>query len=203
VRRANTIIDRLRRLLRKQPTDLAEFRLDDLVAGIAALLSGDAVRRRIKLIHSASAEVPSVWGDRVQIEQVVVNLVLNAFDSIVATNATERQVRVSVEAEPGGGVIVGVADTGGGIASDQLESVFEPFVTSKPDGIGMGLSICRMIVESHGGRIWAENLPGGGARVAFVIAKESAASPQERHDDRRIPSGEPSLLPAPRSPVRF
>jgi len=203
VRRANTIIDRLRRLLRKQPTDLAEFRLDDLVAGIAALLSGDAVRRRIKLIHSASPEVPSVWGDRVQIEQVVVNLVLNAFDSIVAANAPERQVRVSVEAEPGGGVIVGVADTGGGIASDQLESVFEPFVTSKPDGIGMGLAICRMIVESHGGRIWAENLPGGGARVAFVIARESAASLQERHDDRRIPSGEPSLLPAPRSPVRF
>ena len=201
VRRANTIIDRLRRLLRKQPTDLAELRLDELVAGIAALLKADGLRRRIKLIHVANGEVPPVWGDRVQIEQVVVNLVLNAFDSIAATNALDRQVRVSVKGEPGGGVIVAVEDSGDGIAPDQLESIFEPFITSKPDGIGMGLSICRMIVESHGGRIWAENLPGGGARVAFVVAKESIGPREERYDGERTSAGARALLPSARPEV--
>jgi signal transduction histidine kinase/ABC-type uncharacterized transport system substrate-binding protein len=201
VRRTYTIIDRLRRLLRKQPTELAELRLDELVAGIVALLNGDALRRRITLTQSASEGVPPVRGDRVQIEQVVVNLVLNAFDSIVATNAPERHVRVSVEGEPGGGVVVAVADSGDGIAPDQLESIFEPFVTSKRDGIGMGLAICRMIVESHGGRIWAENLPDGGARVAFALAREPAAPTAERHDDQRTRPGAPSLAPAPHPDV--
>ena len=198
VRRTYTIIDRLRRLLRKQPTDLTEIRLDELVAGIVSLLTGDALRRRITLTQSAGEAVPPVRGDRVQLEQVVVNLVLNAFDSIVATNAPERRVRVSVEGEPGGGAVVAVADSGDGIAPDQLESIFEPFVTSKHDGIGMGLAICRMIVESHGGRIWAENLPDGGARVAFALAREPAAPAAERHDDWGTRSSEPTLAPAPR-----
>jgi C4-dicarboxylate-specific signal transduction histidine kinase len=169
VRRAYTIIDRLRRLLRKEPTDLTEIRLDELVASIVALLHGDALRRRVTLTHSASDRVPPVQGDRVQIEQVVMNLVLNAFDSLVATRAPRRHVHVSVEGEPGGSVVVAVADSGDGIAPDRLELIFEPFVTSKRNGIGMGLAICRMIVESHGGRIWAENLPDGAhaARRAF------------------------------------
>jgi signal transduction histidine kinase len=201
VRRAYTIIDRLRRLLRKEPTDLTEIRPDELVANIVALLKGDARRRRVTLTQSASDGVPPVQGDRVQIEQVVMNLVLNAFDSLVATSAPERHVHVSVEGEPGGDVVVAVTDSGDGIAPDQLEAIFEPFVTSKRDGIGMGLAICRMIVESHGGRIWAENLPGGGARVAFALAGEPAVPAAESHHGGHTRPHEPSVAPAPHSDV--
>jgi len=201
VRRTNAIIDRLRRLIRKEATDLVAIRMDEIVGGIIALLNGDATRRHIALTHTAHDEAPPVLGDRVQIEQVVVNLVLNAFDSIVATNASKRQVRVSTECVPGGGVLVAVDDSGDGIAPDRLDSIFDPFVTSKREGLGMGLAISRMIIESHGGRMWAENLPGGGARVAFVIGGEPAAPEAQHHDGRRTLSDEPSLEPSIRSHV--
>ena len=200
VQRAYTIIDRLRRLLRKQPSDLKEIQLEELVAGVVALLHGDALRRRVTLTHASAAQVPSVKGDHIQLEQVVVNLILNAFDSIVAADARERHVRVFVETAAHNEVVVSVVDSGNGIPPEQLQSIFEPFVTSKRDGIGMGLAICRMIVEAHGGRIWAENAQGGGARVAFALSSLPTPPVAERRPERQARPVEspPYLSPPPR-----
>jgi signal transduction histidine kinase len=141
------------------------------------LAYGELTSRRITVQTALTPEIPPVVGDRVQLQQVVLNLVLNACDAIDHSNAPNRQLSFSTRADPSFVEIV-VSDRGPGLPPEQLERVFEPFVTFRDHGLGLGLAITRSIVTAHGGSICAENNAGGGATFRCVLPASAVAVPQ-------------------------
>jgi two-component system, LuxR family, sensor kinase FixL len=176
--RAGHVIDRMRGLLKRHTLDTRRLDVGSLVDEVAALLRVDAARREVKLDVSVPGDVPHVRGDRVQIQQVLLNLVLNGMDALNGAGLESRRVSVTARVNGASGaqvVEIGVDDAGTGIPADRLGLVFDPFFTTKPNGMGMGLAISRTIVEAHGGRIWAENKAGGGAAFRFTLPSADEA----------------------------
>ncbi len=175
--RAGQVIDRMRGLLKRQTLDRRRLALGEVVAEVAALVRVDAATRQVKVDLEVPDDLPPVEGDRVHLQQVLLNLILNGMDALNGAAATDRRVSVAVRRDGGQTVEIAVNDTGPGIPAEALAHVFDPFFTTKPTGMGMGLAISRTIVEAHGGRIWAENPHGGGAAFRFTlpIAKEAVA----------------------------
>ena len=138
------------------------------------LLHEDAIARGVDVILDIKPDLPEVNGDRVQLEQVVMNLLVNAFDAVTGL-AGARQVTVRASARDGS-VELAVLDTGTGIARSELERIFEPFFTRKANGMGMGLAICRNIVEAHGGRIFARNRTERGSAFELRLPARTASS---------------------------
>jgi C4-dicarboxylate-specific signal transduction histidine kinase len=160
--RAGEVIQRMRALLRKEEMPRDAVDLNDIVLTVLRLVAGDAGLRQATVDHDLAPSVPPVMGDRVQLEQVVLNLVMNGLDAVSERPSGERAVRVSTSISDGH-VCLTVQDSGPGLREPDLARVFEPFYTTKTHGLGMGLPICRTIVEAHGGEIRAGNAPGGGA----------------------------------------
>ena len=166
--RAGAVIDRLRALIKRRAVAYCALDLDQLAGEVVALLGPDVELRRVGLSLQTDPTLPPVQGDRVQLQQVLLNLLLNAMDAVNDNPPAKRLV--VVRARPAGTTVeVTVSDNGHGIAADKLPLVFEPFFTSKPNGLGMGLAISRSIIEAHGGRLWAENNPAGGATFTFTL----------------------------------
>ena len=164
--RATEVIGRLRSLLKKVPFELKATDLNDVAQETVRFLSALAIAKEVELISLiAPAPIP-IRGDQVQLQQVVLNLVVNAMDAMSGMPSIARRISIST-ARDGDSACLSVSDVGPGVPVDQLKQVFEPFFTTKPDGMGMGLSIARTIVEAHGGHLLAENLAGRGA--AFHI----------------------------------
>ena len=160
--RASEVIRRLRTLLAKQEVEHEPFELNEAVRDVEAILRVEARRRGVMLDVSPMTTAATVVGDRIQIQQVLINLVLNAMDAMADTPEDRRSVAISV-GNGAGGVAIAVRDHGQGIEPEHLPKLFNSFFTTKPKGMGLGLSIARTLVEAHGGRIWAENGPGDGA----------------------------------------
>jgi len=176
--RAAEVIDRLRKLLKRRLLELAPVAVDTLFNDVAALLKADAIARHVALECVVQSGLPPVRGDRVHLSQVLINLVVNALDAVASLPIDARHVTMQARREGNGLVEFSVTDTGPGIPQEQLAKIFEPFYTTKPNGMGMGLSVSRTIMEAHGGRLWAGNAPAGGAvfRVVLpVFSNESAA----------------------------
>jgi len=173
VGRASEVIAGLRRLLAKAPAVLKELDLNELVREVFKFLATPAAERRVELAMDLDPRAPRVRGDRTQIQQVILNLVLNAVEAVAMTATAKRQIVGRTLVLDATFVEVSISDSGPGIAMDKIKDVFEPFFTSKEGGMGMGLAIARSIVESHGGSIVAENIPDGGAlfRLRLRIAK--------------------------------
>ena len=153
--RASEVIRGLRLLLRKREMRNAVLDVNTEVAEALHHVAHDAGRRRVRVVPEFAADLPAVVGDAVHLQQVLINLVVNAMDAMNATPEPEREVRVETTAR-GRGVEIVVADHGSGITPDNAAQLFESFFTTKPDGMGLGLSIVRTIVEAHGGRVWAD-----------------------------------------------
>jgi len=157
--RASEVIQRLRDLLGKQKFERKEFDLNEAVSDLEPIMRAEARRRGVVLETRRAPETLAIMGDRVQIQQVLINLVLNAMDAVADESEVRRTVVVSV-AKGEGGAVLAVRDRGRGIAPEHRTKLFESFFSTKRNGMGLGLSITRTIVEAHGGRVWVESGPG-------------------------------------------
>jgi signal transduction histidine kinase len=169
--RASEVILRLRSLLKKTPFELRNFDLNGVVAEAIELLSGVATARDVRIDRFMTAVPLPVDADRVQLQQVVINLMINAMDAMAEVPAPDREISVYT-ARIDKLAQITVSDSGPGVPQEQRKQIFEPFFTTKPQGMGMGLSIARTIIEAHHGQLSSENHPGGGAvfRVRLPIA---------------------------------
>jgi two-component system sensor kinase FixL len=167
--RAGEVIRRMRSLVKKETVEFSSVDVAGLIREVAALVHSDAILLNVKLAVEAADDLPAVRGDKVQLQQVVLNLLLNAFDAMKEYPAAERQVQLSVEHNDTGLIQTTVRDRGPGLSSDRLDKIFEPFYTTKGEGLGMGLSICRSIVKAHGGQLWAENNQERGVTFYFTL----------------------------------
>jgi C4-dicarboxylate-specific signal transduction histidine kinase len=168
-RRAGEVISRLRALLRKGPLDMHPIDVNDLVEQTARMLASDLLLRGTALDLELSPELLSIRGDRVHLQQVVLNLVLNGVEAMTSVPPEARRLCVRTIPAPGRKVILEVRDAGTGIPASAMPHLFDPFFTTKSSGMGMGLSIVRSIVQNHGGRIWASNNPAGGATFTLAL----------------------------------
>ena len=174
--RAGEVIRQLRSLLSKHAPEMESLDLNTLAAGVLNLLAVEARRRGVAM-DMEFGELPPVHGDRVQLQQALLNLILNAMDAMDDIPQSLRRVTVRTAANGKDGVEMAVSDTGHGISPARLPHIFESFTTSKQDGMGLGLSIARSIVEAHGGKIRAENNPGKGATFCFTLLANGNRKP--------------------------
>jgi PAS domain S-box-containing protein len=170
--RASAIVERVRALAKRSATEHAELRVDDLVNDVVRLAAAEAAARRVAIRTDVPADLPVVLGDRVQLQQVLLNLVVNAMDAMAGVGEEERRldIRGHPDAEDDrAGVTIRVEDRGMGLQSGAADRLFEPFYTTKTQGMGLGLAISRSIVQAHGGRLWAEPNQRKGAVFAFRL----------------------------------
>ena len=161
-RRAGEVIQRLRSMLRKEDAQRQTLSVNDVVQESLRLMHSDLLNRHVTVRTDLAEDLPPVTGDRVQMQQVLLNLVVNGCDAMDGRER-DRHLLVRSRAAEGGCIEIAITDHGEGIPAQDLERIFEPFVTTKLHGIGLGLAICRSIAESHGGRLWATNNSGRGA----------------------------------------
>lgn len=167
--RAGEIIRRLRNLFKKGEADHQHVDVNSLVMDAVRVVGSDLANNNILLHTELASDLPVVQGDRVQLLQVLTNLVLNASDALDHLVSQNRRITILSARTKDAGVQVTVMDRGSGIAPDQIEKIFEPFFTTKQHGLGLGLSICRTIITSHGGKLWAANNADGGATFHFTL----------------------------------
>jgi signal transduction histidine kinase len=167
--RAADVIQRIRQLATKTEPRKARLDVDDVLRDVVALVRAEVARYEITLALDSAPSLPSVVGDRVQLQQVVLNLVMNAIEAMAPVTSRPRRLVIRSERHDDDGVRVAVHDTGVGIGASELDRVFGAFFTTKPGGMGMGLSISRSIIEAHGGRLWAAPNAPHGAVVQFSL----------------------------------
>jgi PAS domain S-box-containing protein len=153
--RAAELVQGIRAMFRNGGQKRVPVDLNQLVCEVLALVQGDLLERRVSVYTDLSADIPQVMADRVQLQQVIMNLVTNAMDAMAPVTDRQPILRVKSEIRDGDRVVVAVEDSGTGIDPEKMDRLFDSFFTTKPDGMGMGLSICRSIVEAHNGRLWA------------------------------------------------
>jgi two-component system, LuxR family, sensor kinase FixL len=176
-KRASEVIRRIRGLVKKGDREISSIDTAVVIREVVVLLHSDAIVRGVRVSLNIDANLPTVRGDKVQLQQVMLNLLLNAFDAIDGRPPGDRVVIVFITLESPKTVRVAVRDRGPGLSSDLLAMVFKPFFTSKSEGLGLGLSISRSIIEMHGGRLWAENNPDQGATFYFTLPIAEATRP--------------------------
>jgi signal transduction histidine kinase len=177
-RRASAIIQRLRALSRKEHAPQAGLDLNVLIDDVVSLLRHDFVRKQITVLRAFDPVVPTVSGDPVQLQQVILNLLVNASEAITLTDGGKREVVIATRYRAPRRVEVAVRDSGIGAQGTDLARIFQRFVSTKPGGLGMGLAISRSIVEAHGGQIRAIANPDRGLTLHVELPCEESAVPQ-------------------------
>jgi PAS domain S-box-containing protein len=170
--RAGEVVERIRALIRKVPTRKDAVAIDDAILEVIALTRTEAANNSVSVRTQLAEGLPRVQGDRVQLQQVMLNLIVNSIQSMSGVEKGNRELHISTVSIEPEGVCVAVRDTGHGLRPEILPRLFEPFYTTKPDGMGMGLSICRSIIEAHGGRLWATRCEPRGALFQFTIPSD-------------------------------
>ncbi|MGF6740907.1 trifunctional serine/threonine-protein kinase/ATP-binding protein/sensor histidine kinase [Paraburkholderia atlantica] len=170
--RASAVIAGVRALLKKSSPDATLVDLNDLIEQSLVLLQGEIVRHHVQLRIELEPSMPLVTGDRVQLQQVLINLLMNGIEAMKDMMYTPRQLWIRSRTDSAGSVLIAVRDSGPGLSPEISERVFEPFYTSKAEGLGMGLAICRLIIGAHRGRLWASTDQRGGALFQFSLPAE-------------------------------
>jgi len=168
-RRASDVIRRIRDLSKKATPEMVPIDINDVVDDALLLVQRQVLNHRVDLRLDLESQLPRVLGDRVQLQQVVINLVINGIEAMAHVTDRPRWMSIRSHRDEGGQVALSVQDVGVGIDSENANRLFNAFYTTKREGMGMGLSISRSIVEAHGGRIWATNNEGPGATIQFSL----------------------------------
>jgi len=171
---AGEIIHHIREPLKKSTGEVGPIDLKLLILEVLHLIKNDADRIGAFIDLKIGDNLPRVIGDKIQLEQVVINLLMNAIDAVQEKDPSNRRIEIDLKNPGDGSVIVQVTDSGPGIIEKNLEKIFELFFSTKNKGLGMGLAICRSILEEHGGRIWGERMSEGGARFVFSLPSMKA-----------------------------
>jgi signal transduction histidine kinase len=168
-KRAGNVIDRMRSLYKRKSLVLHDLDLRELVEDTVAMTRTDAYARQVRVIVQMPAQLPHIQGDRIHLQQVLLNLLLNGMDSMAAVSRQRRTLSVAARLTKNGNLQVEVRDQGSGVAPEAAAQIFEPFFTTKPNGMGMGLAISQTIIEAHGGDIWVDSQGGEGATFTFIL----------------------------------
>jgi PAS domain S-box-containing protein len=186
-KRAGDVIGRIRALIKKAPPHKERFDLNEAILDVIALTRSEVLRHGVAVQTQLAEGLPRVEGDRVQLQQVILNLILNAVEAMSGLAEGARELRISAETDAAHGVLVAVRDTGPGLEQTNVDRLFEAFYTTKPSGMGMGLAICRSIIEAHGGRLWASANEPLGAVFQFTLPPETVETvPAERAGRRPV-----------------
>jgi C4-dicarboxylate-specific signal transduction histidine kinase len=173
--RASEVIRRIRALSRKADPQRTPLDLREVIEDSLGLVAREIQRSGVELIKDIIVAPSPVMGDRIQLQQVLINLLMNGMQAMAGTKGAKRQLSLYVCHDTEHEVIVEVRDSGPGIQPEDMGRLFDAFFTTKPEGMGMGLSICRSIIEAHGGRIWATSQPGQGASLLFALPRHIKA----------------------------
>ena len=173
--RASDVIGRIRALAKKSPPVKNALDINDVILEVIALTRGEVMKNGVSVQTQLAEGLPLVQGDRVQLQQVILNLVINAVEAMSGVGKDSRRLLVSTGKDASGEVLVVVQDSGPGLNAECGDRLFDPFYTTKSNGMGMGLSICRSIIQDHGGRIWPSPKPGAGASIQFTLPSEVAS----------------------------
>jgi signal transduction histidine kinase len=183
--RAANVVNRIRALSKKRNPELIPLDVNEVINDVVRLTEREIASHRIALRLELAAALPPVLGDRVQLQQVVINLMINAIQALAGTEEGARSLVVRSEHYHSDQVLISVRDSGPGIAAETANRLFDPFYTTKPNGTGMGLSISRSIIEAHGGRIWASSDSGTGATFQFTLpARQPSAHESPSRGER-------------------
>jgi C4-dicarboxylate-specific signal transduction histidine kinase len=166
---AGEVIGRIRAIIKKAPPRKDDLEINEAILEVIALTHGELVKNDVSLQTRLAAGLPLVQGDKVQLQQVILNLIINAVEAMSGVSEGSRELLISTGRDASSGLVVAVQDSGPGLNPESLDRLFDPFFTTKPGGMGMGLSICRSIVEAHGGRVWASRTSGPGMTVQFTL----------------------------------
>jgi C4-dicarboxylate-specific signal transduction histidine kinase len=169
------MIENIRALFKKDTRTRTSLDVNNLIWEALALVRIDLQTHRVAVQTDLKERLPRIKGDQVQLTQVLVNLIMNAIDSM-ATQDGERVLCLRSEIQDSGSVMVSVVDTGTGVEASAIDRIFNPLFTTKAHGMGMGLAICRSIIEAHGGRLWVAGNTPRGAVFQFVLPADTAAS---------------------------
>jgi C4-dicarboxylate-specific signal transduction histidine kinase len=172
---ATEFIERIRSFFRKAVPRKDPLKINDAILEVIALTHSEVTKKKVSVQTQFGDALPLVQGDRVQLQQVMLNLIINAVEAMTATREGSRQLLIGTKKDTSGGVLITVQDSGPGLNPDSLDKLFDAFYTTKPDGMGMGLSISRSIVEAHGGRLWAVSHDGPGAIFQFTLPTHAGA----------------------------
>jgi len=167
--RAVDVIERIRALIKKAPPRKHALEINGAILEVIALTRGEILKNGVSVQTQLAEGLPLIQGDRVQLQQVILNLIINAVEAMSAVSEGPRELLISTGKDASGGVLVAVRDSGPGLNPESFARLFDAFYTTKPGGMGMGLSICRSIVEAHGGRIWASRTAGPGTTLQCTL----------------------------------
>lgn len=160
--RAAEVVTQLRAMMKKSPLHKDLLNINDAILAVIALVGAEAQRNRVLLRTELSNDLPLVLGDRIQLQQLILNLIMNAIEAMKGIDQTQRKVLVVSRKDEPNGALVEVQDSGAGLEGLALDRLFDAFYTTKPDGMGIGLAVSRTIIESHAGQLWASpNVPKG------------------------------------------
>jgi signal transduction histidine kinase len=175
--RATDVIGRIRGLIKKTPPQQDALEMNEAILEVIALTRGEMAKNNVSVQTQLANDLPPIQGDRVQLQQVILNLMINAIQAMSAVSERSRELLIHTGKDASGAVVVAVRDSGPGLRPKSFDRIFDPFYTTKRDGMGMGLSICRSIVEGHGGRLWATaNVPQGAIFQFALPANLDSAS---------------------------
>jgi PAS domain S-box-containing protein len=168
-KRAAEVIRRLRKMVKKEEPVYDSFDINAVIGAAIHLLDSESMFQNILVAKDLKSGIPALYGDPIQIQQVIINLLTNAIDAMKDRPEDSRRVFLSTRSDRDKGITVTVIDSGPGLTTDQIETVFNPFYTTKTEGMGLGLLVCQLIIEAHGGHIQVENGPDGGAMFSFIL----------------------------------